>query len=191
MITKDELIALGVDESVACEVVKKVATNKIEFLKDYAPTSKVTKLEDDNIALKKKLADSVGGDLQKKLEDKEKELEDLKGAVAKEKIQSQTVSFLEKQARKPIPEAMDVIINSLALDELELDEKGNIPEKELKKRYDDTLKAKAFCFQPEGGAPTKRKFAGVEPPDGSTGDSGFSDIDDFLSPLFKNNKEKK
>lgn len=185
MITKDELIALGVEESIARTIVKKVATNKIDFLKDYEPASKVTKLEEDVAALKKQLEDSSGGDLQKQLDAKEKELNELKGTIDKERRTTQTVSFLEKQARKPIPEAMDVIISSLALDELELDEKGNISEKELKKRYDETLKAKSFCFEAEGSASNKKKFTGKELPEGKPGDSGISDIDEFLSPLFK------
>lgn len=187
MITKDELIALGVDEAVAKEVVKRVASNKIELLKDYTAQAKFTKLQEDYNALDKKLKDTVGEDVETQLAEKDAEITKLRDELTLEKKLVQVKAYLGEQKRKPVPEALDDLLPYLSLDELELDEKGVISEKELKKRYDEVLKTKEFFFQPESGVnqPSKPKFTGTDPQEGKEGDSGISDIDEFLSPILK------
>ena len=184
MVSKDELIALGVDEAVAREVVKKVASNKIELLKDYVAQAKFTKLQEDYNALDKKLKDAVGEDAETQLAEKDAEITKLRDELTLERKLVQVKAYLGEQKRKPIPEAMEDLLPHLSLEELELDEKGVISEKELKKRYEDVLKTKSFYFQPEGEQGAKPKFTGSDPAEGKEGDSGISDIDAFLSPIL-------
>lgn len=185
MITKDKLIALGVDEEVARKVVKEVASNKIELLKEYEPKSKLTKLEEDNIALKDKLKESVGVDVQKQLEDKDKEIEKLQGTLDSERKMSQVNSLIQEQERQPLPNAKHHVIKALNLDELELDEKGKISEKELKKRYENIVKEEEFFFAPvEEGGHKPPKIVGKDLEETKEANTDFDSVEEFLSPIL-------
>lgn len=185
MITKDKLIALGVDEEVARKVVKEVASNKIELLKDYEPKSKLTKLEEDNLALKDKLKESVGVDVQKQLEEKDAEILELQETITNERRMSQVEALMQEQERQPHTKAKKHVIEALKLDELELDEKGKISEKEFKKRYKKIVEEEDFFFAPvEEGGHKPPKIVGKDPEETKEANTEFDSVEEFLSPIL-------
>lgn len=181
MLTRDELLALGVPEDQISVAIKKIAGAKVELLKGYKKNEDYEKLEGELEEAKAKLPkegeENVLAEKDAKIADLEEELSTLKLSHSREKL-------LAKQETKLKDDVFELAVEQLAKVEIKKDKDGNYDEEDFNAKYKELVE-RFPSFVATEEKPKSFMLKGDEPKDGSKVKEPKDMADEIIGDLLK------